>query len=419
MEILAGRARARGRDKLGLIYKAAIAAYIFTVVILSYREGMTVFAKGAAIVLAGLFVFRAATSGEKIFFPIEFRLLFAWFMVGLVSSALSQESATALVRVITLLQVYPIAFIIANLLYWNGDTRFYWLTLVVAGVASGLITLSDPMRFSGEDGRIFGTLANANAFAALLAVAVAVCLGAITGTTNVILRLGGLALAGFFLYLVARTGSRMGMLASVGAAVVVMLCFRASRRGRGATRTIAILLFGCLLVGGILYYLGSSEYADRLQALTAGARKGDLGATGDTSLYNRVLLYKKAFELALSHPLLGVGLDVFRTAGIQFRQIGNNSHSNYMEILASTGLIGAPIYFAMYYFWWRRLWRSRVALSNVELASRFAIAVAVAAQMLVFDLAWVTYYEKLTWLVLSGLIVESHLISRSLRFGHT
>ncbi len=401
--------------RLGVIYKVVILLYILTVVVLSYRVGLTFAAKSAGFVVVGLFLFRVIGKGERIFFPIEYRLLVAWALIGIVSSMISRDPAASVPRIMTMIQVFPIGFVISNLVYWNGDSRFYWLGIVASAVLSGVITLASPMQFTGIDGRLFGTLANANAFAALLAVGVAIALSVIAGTKNIVVRAFCVGLAAFLVYLVARTGSRMGMLATLVGVVVVAVCFQVSRQGKGVTRSAAILVFGLVVVVGSITYLSSSEYGERLAALKTSAIEGDFSASGDTSLSSRARLYKKAFELTLDDPLLGVGLDVFRTAGIEFKTIGNNAHSNYMEILASTGFLGAPIYFAMYLFWWRRLLRSRVALKQERLVFRYSVSVALAAQMLVFDLAWVTYYEKLVWMILAGLIADVHLVSRNVR----
>lgn len=405
-------ARVPPRQQISLLFKLAVFVYILAVVILSYRQGLTAFAKVAAVVLGGLFLLRLATRGERIFFPTEYKLLIGWFVIGVISSALSSDPATALPRVFTLMQVFPIAFVISNIAYWNGSLRFYWIGLVAAAVLSSLVTLSSVATFSSMDGRVFGTLGNANAFAALLATAVALCLGALLGVRTLALKVVALLVAALCFYMVTRTGSRMGMLACLAAVVAVTVCYQATGRGKGLFRYAAVILIGVGLLATMIFALSSSEFADRLQALSQALRTGDFRATGDMSLYNRARLYGKAFELMLGSPLIGVGLDVFRTAGLDFRTIGNNSHSNYMEILASTGLLGAPLYFGMYYCWWTRLLKSRNALRDPRLAMRYTSAVALATIVLVFDVAWVTYYEKLVWLVLAGLIAEVHLLNR-------
>lgn len=411
-ESVLGSARAIGRGRLGLVYKLAILLYILAVVLLSYRDGLTAFAKGAALILVALFLFRAIAQGERIFLPVEYKLLFGWLLIAVVSSAISASPDTALARVLTLVQVYPIAFIISNLIVWNGDTRFYWLCIAGSAVLSGVATLANPGEFTDLDGRAFGTLENANAFAALLAIAVGLVLSRMVGRRSLIERVLCLALAAFFIYLVGRTGSRMGMLASFAAAITVAVCFQAGRQGRFFSRTLLLMVFGGAILAGGAFYLTSGEFADRYAALTTSLETGDFRASGDMSLYGRARLYQKGFEIFLSSPLLGVGLDVFRTAQLEFRTIGNNSHSNYLEILAGTGAVGALCYFAMYYFWWGKLLKAKALLGDPSYAVHVTTGFAVAIIILVMDVAWVSYYEKLILMVLAGLIAEVNLVGR-------
>ena len=403
--------------RLGIVYKFAVLLYVLAVVLLSYQDGLTFFAKGAGFLLAGLFVLRAVSSGESVFLPVEYKLLLGWLVIAVVSSALSGSPETALSRVVTLLQVYPIAFVLSNLIIWNGDARFYWMCILVSAVLSGLLSLAYPGQFADLDGRIFGTLENANAFAALLAIAVGLSLARATGTRSIVARVFWLGLAVFFIYLVGRTGSRMGMLASFAAAITVALCFQASRHGKMFWRAALLVVCGGAIAAGAVFYLTSGEFASRYAALEMSIKTGDFRASGDMSLYGRARLYQKGFEIFLSNPLLGVGLDVFRTAQLEFRTIGNNSHSNYLEILAGTGLTGAICYFSMYYRWWSRLIKARALLRvpgyAVDLTTAFVLAVVV----LVMDVAWVSYYEKLTLLVVAGLIAEANMVSRAQMSG--
>ena len=400
------------RGRLGVIYKLAVLFYILAVVIFSYRDGLTAVAKSAAFILVGLFIFRGIVHGERIFFPIEYRLLFGWLLIAVVSSAISASPGTALARVLTLLQVYPIAFVISNLIIWNGDTRFYWLSIAGAAVLSGVITLLYPAQFTDLDGRTFGTVENANTFAALLAVSFGVILSRMVGKRSVLERVLCLLLAAFFVYLVGRTGSRMGMLASIAAAMTVVICFQLGSRGRILGRTFWLVVFGGVILAGGAFVLTSGEFAERYAALQMSVETGDFRSSGDMSLYGRARLYQKGFEIFLTSPLLGVGLDVFRTAQLEFRTIGNNSHSNYLEILAGTGIAGLLCYFSMYYFWWGRLLKAKSLLSDPTYAVHITTAFALAVILLVMDVAWVSYYEKLTLLVVAGLIAEANLVSR-------
>ena len=173
-----------------------------------------------------------------------------------------------------------------------------------------------------------------------------------------------------------------------------------------------------MLVTGAIGYLISTTVGGRLLTLVNAVQSGSFAGTGEISLPARAWMYKKGFELALENPVIGIGLDVFRTSYVNVGQaIGNNSHSNYIEVLASTGFVGAFLYFGMYYSWWSKLAKGTALLQSSTRAANYAVAASLAAAFLALDVGWATYYEKLPWLIIPGLIAEVNLITAHSRVG--
>ena len=167
----------RRRPGIGVVYRVAVWLYVVAVVLLSFQQGLTAYAKGAGLVIVCLFLFFAA--GRKaggVILLREYKVLLAWFLFAVVSSLFSDSPDAALPKIVTLVQVFMIGFVITNFIIWNGDSAFYWVGLVLAALLSGLITLADPASFSSIDGRIYGTLDNPNNFAAMMAMCVGLCL---------------------------------------------------------------------------------------------------------------------------------------------------------------------------------------------------------------------------------------------------
>jgi O-antigen ligase len=297
----------------------------------------------------------------------------------------------------------------------NGDGRFYWEAIVAAGLISALQAVFDPIRFSTVDGRVFGTLGNANTFAILLVGVVSIGMAIFVGSRQLSRQLFGLVIAGFFFYLVAKTGSRMGILASLVSIVIAVWSYQYHWQGRRLSRNLYWLLIGGGIIAASIFIAMSGDFAMRLNALFSAVETGDFSGVGDNSLSGRAALYKKAFDLFLGSPLIGIGLDGFSTAGLGYRQIGNNAHSNYMEILCSTGLLGALSYFSIYAYWWSRLHSLRLALRGSASAGRLTLLMSLAGAILVIDLAFVTYYTKITWLLFAGIIGEMQLLNRAVR----
>lgn len=400
-----------GQHQLGFAYKCAIGVYLYAVILFSYQDDFTAYAKLAGLGLGGLFLLRAIYGPQPLVVPKEYRFLVAWFIVAVISSALSREVSVAFPRVLTLLQIFPLAFVVSVMLIWNGSTRFYWVLLASAAAVCGLVGLIDPVRGSQIDGRMFGTLDHPNHFAALMVVAACICLVYTVGKRPLLMRIGAAASIVFFVYLVGRSGSRTGALAVLVGVVTFVLCLRAGGMTRSAKGVILAVVAGTGLVIGTAVFLTSTDFSTRLFSLLGLVETGNLSAVGEESLRGRLWMMRAGIDVLLENPLIGVGLDVFRTVDvIAGRAVGNNSHSNYIEILADTGIVGGILYYAMYVHWWSRLVVGRSLLRDPRLATNVALGTMIASAVLVFDVGFVSYYGKLTWLVLAGLIAEVNLL---------
>ncbi|MCZ7637774.1 MAG: O-antigen ligase family protein [Verrucomicrobia bacterium] len=80
---------------------------------------------------------------------------------------------------------------------------------------------------------------------------------------------------------------------------------------------------------------------------TAAAATGER----DASTASRLFFYVDGLQILASRPLTGVGLSQFQAHS----EFGLYAHSQYMEILANTGPVGALLYFTTYVLAWRRL----------------------------------------------------------------
>lgn len=143
-------------------------------------------------------------------------------------------------------------------------------------------------------------------------------------------------------YLLVLTGSRKAFLATLLFGVSWLL-FTGVRlfAGRASSLVLAGLAVGVV----ILNVLPGSTLEARLNR---AARNPDLETT-------RKRLYVAAIDLFVASPVTGVGLGNFITAA----GMGLYAHSEYAEILATTGAVGGGLYFSIYVLMIRRLARVR------------------------------------------------------------
>lgn len=143
-------------------------------------------------------------------------------------------------------------------------------------------------------------------------------------------------------YLLVLTGSRKAFLATLLFGVSWLL-FTGIRLFAG--KASSLVLAGVVVAIVILNVLPGSTLEARLDR---AADNPDLETT-------RKRLYEAAIDLFVSSPVTGVGLGNFITAA----GMGLYAHSEYAEILATTGAVGGAIYFSIYVLMIRRLARMR------------------------------------------------------------
>lgn len=129
-----------------------------------------------------------------------------------------------------------------------------------------------------------------------------------------------------------------------------------------------------------------------------------LAATGQTeelreseSAYVRKHLLVKGTELAVTYPLLGVGLDNARNhvkwPGLE---TGSFLHNTYLDILTSGGLplfllYYLPLFFGFFYFCFRRKKVFRRRKNNM--INYWYCGFSLVSLKLLYDMTWTTYFE--------------------------
>lgn len=386
-------------------YKLMILAYLVAVTLLSYQPGLTIAARATGVLLGAGFLFLAATTNRKVSIPLSYRIWIAWFFFALFTSTQADYPDLAAFKILTLVQIVPIAFVLTNYLLWSGSSRFYTLGLVFCALASCAMVLIFPRTFSDMSGRVFGPLGNANAFGIMLVTAlIFVMVGALC-ERRLLGKLLFLAAAGLLFAVVLQTGSRQAIIGTVvGGFMIIASYVYGTRAGlKGVLVSVAIL---AVLLPVAYSIASTSKYWYRMEVAIMASR-GDT-ADADSSLLGRMWLYQRAWEVAVDHPLFGAGLDNFRMAeGLKIgSRIGTYSHSNYMEILASTGFPGFLLYFSILWHWYSTLYRSRHLMLHKQSFSRYTQVLAITVAYTVMDFTSVSYYDKCAWLVFPWLIAE-------------
>ncbi len=182
-----------------------------------------------------------------------------------------------------------------------------------------------------------------NALAATMAISIPVAVAAALYFRSKLVQLGLWGLSAGMVYLIAITGSRGGLLAFLGVLVGAFLF----ARQKALVATVAIVV----LVGG--WFMLPDQYQDRYATLV------DAEDMNDTSS-GRIDIWEAGLSMIVNRPILGVGAGAFRWAAAsgafgygRFMQ----AHNLFIQIAATTGLIGLFVWLAFAYNFYGRLRR--------------------------------------------------------------
>jgi len=313
----------------------------------------------------------------------------------------------------TLVQVWALAFALGgfSMVAKGTDVTFFGLIacallLVCVGgfLGEGHLLVDSavlPEGVSDADARAVSLEANSNTIGIVMVYAAIGLCHFWETKRGLRWRLTMLALAVVFSLGIVAAGSRKSFAAlCVLALSWLWFCHRQSIFRRAGSLLLAVLV----LVG--LYCLTS--YAMQNTYLGARYKGVSLESQLDTG---RLAMYKRGIELFVEHPLAGVGLGNYTVVS----GMGYYSHSDYIEVLSTTGLVGFALYFFLYCVLWRRLGRVARATSDGLIRYRMGLLKAALVTVLFLGLGTPQFSSLYTWYLLAGIIGYSFALERGLK----
>ena len=220
------------------------------------------------------------------------------------------------------------------------------LVVYSIGVAAVINLLSARVFSNAADGgRLeldFGTVANANDFAAHLLLTLPFLLLAVYSSRSILLR--SLALTGVAVgvLVIFRTASRGALLAIVVDLLFVLL------RG-GMRQRIALLCFAPITLAGVLI-LVPGQLIQRIRSFSP--HESDVSAEAIESSMARSYLLRKGIEYTLQHPLTGVGPGQFSTYEGEHNKLfsghgmWHGTHNSWIQASSECGIPGGLLFLA-------------------------------------------------------------------------
>lgn len=237
----------------------------------------------------------------------------------------------------------------------------------------------------------FGTVANANDFAAHLLLVLPFLLWIILSSSSRVLRLIALLGVSYGVYVVLASGSRGALVAL--AADLLFFTFHADLRHRVALWILAPLV---LVVG---FTVLPHQVARRLMSFSAS--DPDASQEALASSQAREALLRDSIDCALHNPILGIGPGQFtfyegthgvRTAGTYW----HNAHNSYTAAASEAGIPALFFYVAALWSSWRLLKRNLKRSRSEHQAPEISNAI-LCVMIAVLGFATATFFLNFTY----------------------
>lgn len=277
-------------------------------------------------------------------FPIELKLLNLWILLAFFSGYFIAIDHNNFLNGISNVFFY---IIIANFIALILLERTELINTIIVGIIlAGIINLISVHLGYGEDyiertGRAIGLTSNPNSLGLRMVYASAALLFIfILKKTKLKYLILTLILLIAFLQIILLSGSRKSLLTIIFFILGALLLYFTRNNQRIKIKTVFFSILFLVFLASITYFilpiiLDGSVVGDRIEM---GNERG--GIEGDI----RYEMYLYGIELMSKNPFLGVGMNNFRN----YFWTGQYSHSDYIESITSTGLIGFLLYQSVY-----------------------------------------------------------------------
>ena len=326
----------------------------------------------------------------------EFSAFVAFCVICCVSVLYSADFTLSVGRCSTMLQL--MAYALALYSFFSVKTRdrvaFAFRVIVLAGVTSAVYLLTVGNWQNGD--RLNDIIGDSNTSGAYLTfVATGIFWGLKTGKLPKVPSLAGLAILTFTVLV---NGSRSVFVSFLVGLFAMQVLF-SSHRGQISWSK----LLGIFLIVGIMAAIIQLTFSNDIFYEILGRRiqsvfeilAGKQSNIHETSVTGRIDLMGNAFSEFAHHPFLGMGINAFVS------RYGYFAHNDFLELLATVGLVGFVAFYAQYAFIVRNT-------LHIQDARRYFLWV-VFIQVFITHCFVVFYYQKLEILFIVFLVYFSKI----------
>lgn len=369
------------------------AIYLITLYIFVDRSETVIISQIAFIIFAGLTVL-VILQKQRIHFGKNVMTVYLAFTWIFATYFWAQNEYVAYITIKTMWQLFLLFFLVYNLFCEEENAHEYLIKcLYIAGITLlgyaiytyGLADVVEMMTGS-RNVRLGKEINQENTFGMMNATTCIIAFYYLFYRRRFkVFHIAVLALA--FLFAMS-SGSRKALLiVCIGALFLIYKKYGI----RQVYKVIAIVLVLSVVFVSVIQLPVFETINHRMEQLIKQF-SGESG--GDTSSQIRTNMITDGWNLYKDRILTGFGINNYRIVS----RYGTYAHNNFIEILVDTGLSGFILYYLIYWNALKNLWNMKNDVGKALLC--------VFVIRLMMEVAMVTYYDKLHWVLLAFFLIK-------------
>ena len=375
-------------------YAILVLLYVPAICWFGYSENLIKFERlyFALIVVAAILLL--SSRGFSLDFPLPVYIIFIFLIWTAIGSFFSIDLWLVFSRVITVLTRLLVVLLIVEFVRRYALLDCLLASFILATVLSAPIFLISPQQYSDLAGRLYGLTGNANSYGVQVTASLIASLYFFGKSRALIIKLGALSVIVLCIYLILLTGSRKAI-AGIFAVFAIYIYFESKRLSKISLKKTAALVIPILILNVVSFVLlRDSPHFHRIERLLNAYLSGDAASHLESSEINRFYLYQEGWKAAMENPIFGVGLKNFGEIELGFfnQQAGTYAHSSYIELLATSGIVGFTLWYLVWLVSFFKL--VKIKAENKVIAN---IGITMLVINLIYDVGAVSYYHKVSW----------------------
>lgn len=382
--------------------------YLFSIVAFGDRVEYYIISNISFLILIGLMLGKIIASHDfKL--PVHLLIFLPFVIYNFVSCLWSRDLGGTIVRSVTVLEVFVLQVIATWYLERTGEISDYILGIAVAGIIIALYVvntygISRLQSMISDDLRVGGEVVNENTLAIFLALSAVILFFKYIEAKNILY----IVIFVILVVLNVITGSKKGLIdLVVGIALVLFFASVNDNEKRNKFIKWFTIIIGIVVVTYFVWQLPIFDIVRERFDLMFGFL-GGTSAKIDYSTRERQQMIEEGLKQFHETPILGIGIGATSYITMQFLGRATYLHNNYVELLASGGLIGTLLYYVPILKVGVENWKNR----KKSIANQFGFIIVVI--IIINDFAAVQYFSKISY-VLFAIVIASANVEASTR----